>query len=308
MRRNSTKGLAHRVRKGVMIANLSSNDYSNFAHTNCMALRSVGVKCDSFTLNPHVFRYSESSTVVSPRSIAHILSGYDIIQIFHSDNYLLRYLPRNRPVFVYHTGTRYRLNSDAMNRAWNPVVERCFYDSPEFHDKGAKNATYIATAIDTERFAFSPSGNKRTLYGHFPSMPYVKGTKTISSIMNGRNFVCSTNRISHDVNMKRMSECDVYIEMLCTDQGGNTYGSFGVTAFEASAMGKQVITNSLHHHVYKSTYGDCPMLIANNENELRGAVDRSGGFLSDNGHHIRQWICDTHSLQATGNYLKKYLL
>lgn len=289
------------------VLNISSCDYSNFGHMNALALSSVGVVCANYCLQKHKFEYKSASPEIRVNKLMQIAHKFDLIQVFHSDLSLLQFIPQGKRVFVYHTGTRYRQNPEQMNATWNQVAERCFYDSPEFAHLGAKNATYIATAIDTNHFAFSPSGNKKTLFAHYPSNPEVKGTESVVRVMKGKNFVWSAELVSSPENMKRMAGCDVYVEMLSPEQNGKPYGSFGVTAFEAAAMGKLVITNSAFHEVYESVYGKAEMLIANSEKELENASEEADGFLSDGGGYIRQWVCDNHSLSATGLYLKRFL-
>lgn len=291
------------------VYNLTSNDYSNFAYTNCLALRSVGIECIALTLTPHTFSYEKSSHLTKPAALMRACADADLIQVFHSDPQLLALIPKTKRVFVYHTGTRYRQHPEKMNLIWNARAERCFYDSPEFAELGAKNATYIATAIDIDSLPAVPQIIGPTVFAHYPSMPHVKGTATIMRIASQRgvSLITSTDKIPHPENMVRMASCDCYIEMLCTEQTGHHYGSFGVTAFEAAAMGKLVITNSTNHHIYESTYGDDEMLIANSEKELAYCIDMAKDFRREDSMKIRQWIADTHSLTATGNYLKKFL-
>jgi hypothetical protein len=292
------------------VVNLTYSDYANFAYMNCQALRAVGVDCYALTATEHKFNYANSSEVASYGQMNEMCKDADLIQIFHSAEVLHRFIHLNsKRVFVYHTGTPYRMNPDKMNELWNPVAERIFIDSPEFYILGGKNVTYIATAIDTDKIPYSPSLNKKNVFAHYPSIPEVKGTRKIMQMMEKHNvdFKYSTERVSSEDNLKRMRSCDVYIELFAPMQDDKIYGSFGVTAFEASAMGKQVITNSVIHQVYTHTYGSDELLVANTEEEFHLAVETARKFKPKDGERIRQWIEDKHSLKATGNYLLQFL-
>lgn len=233
----------------------------------------------------------------------------DLIQMFHSHELLLNHISiEGKRVFVYHTGTIYRTDPVRMNKIWNPLAERVFIDSPEFYILGGKKVTYIATAVDTDKIKYLRPRNKRPLFAHYPSMPAVKGTQKIREMMyrHSVKFTASTHRVSSEDNLKRMAACDVYIELFAPLQGNNIYGSFGVTAFEAAAMGKRVITNSVIHQVYTHAYGSDELFIANTEEEFHAAVERAKDYSKQDSERIRQWIEDKHSLKATGNYLTKF--
>ena len=292
------------------VVNLTYSDYSNFAYMNCQALRAVGIDCYALTATEHKFNYANSSTLTSYEKMNEFCKDADLIKIFHSSELLYKNITlKGKRVFVYHTGTPYRMEPKRMNELWNPVVERVFIDSPEFYILGGKNVTYIATAIDTSKIPYSPSGNKKIVFGHYPSIPEVKGTDKIVEMMRKHRvkFNYSVHRVASEENLKRMKFCDVYIELFAPMQGEKIYGSFGVTAFEASAMGKQVITNSVIHQVYTHTYGSDELLIANTEQEFHSAIERARSFNPNDGERIRQWIEDKHSLKATGEYLSGFL-
>ena len=74
--------------------------------------------------------------------------------------------------------------------------------------------------------------------GHFPSKPAVKGSdKIVEAMKNVKGnfeFRYSDKRVSWEEQIKRMSECDIYVERFTKDSG------FGITALEAAALGKIV--------------------------------------------------------------------
>jgi hypothetical protein len=297
------------------VLNVCSNDYANFAFNNAKALRSVGVDCEAVSLTPHIFRYTECARVVNGAEMRRLAEQADIVQVFHTQAECLPFIPEGKRMTVYHTGTIYRQKPEKYNALFNPIVERVFIDSPEFFTLGGKNVTYVATAIDTDKIKRVQCFNDRTVFAHYPSLPETKGTETIIRVMAEfpeADFRYSTERVSHDENLKRMASCDVYIELMAQEQFGRPYGSFGVTAFEAAAMGKMVITNSAYHSVYEQAYGTSGWLcVANSVEALRGYIRRSIGCHPEDtrsrGAYTRAWIEAFHSYEATGKYLKKFL-
>ena len=288
-------------------------DYANLCYNLSKSLRSIGVQSESLTLKPHQFGYTEQSTRVSQSQMMEAIKNAECVIIGHSFAKFVDWIPKSKRVFVIHTGTRYRQDSENLNAIFDKVVERTFTDSPEFMELGAKLVTYVATAIDTEKIQQKKNTGWRIKFAHYPSNPDVKGTSKIVRMMSqlDADFETSNKRLHHEENLQRMSKCDVYIEMFATEQNGKIYGNAGVTAWEAAAMGKPVITNFLHDYVYRKAYGELPFFIANSEIEFNlkvenlNALDRVDyKLLSD---FVRNTIVERHSFEATGRYLLQYL-
>jgi len=295
------------------VVNLTLKDHANFAFNNAKALQAVGIDCEALTINSHRFGYREQARVVTWEEMVQAAEQADLIQIIHSQEQIYNLIkPLGKRTWVYHTGTTYRQAAKHHNQLLNHWVDRTFTDSPEFMKLGAKDITYIATAIDTDAIKFVPDQNHPLIFAHYPSRPANKGTAFIKSVMSQyktAKFICDETIIHHAQNMKRIAACDVYIEMFQPKQGTETYGSFGVTAFEAAAMGKSVITNSLYHEVYQQAYGQTGWLhICNTEESFKGLIHRimKYGIQAERKVKVREWIEEYHSLKATGNYLMKY--
>lgn len=298
------------------VLSISYDDYANFAHENANSLRAVGIDCIDLKRVKHPFSYGTESKVATSTEIQNQIKKADIVQLFHSDHTWLNYAYElGKRVFVYHTGTGYRLNPDNCNTIFNDKVERCFTDQCEFIGLGMKNETYIATAINTDKY--KPSNNVISApykAYHFPSNPSVKGTEKIKEMLlkieNGI-FKVNEDKVSHEAQIERMSECDIYIELFAPTQHGKPYGCFGVTAFEAAALGKIVFTNNIRQKVYSDAYGDCALIIANTELDF---IQKMKWILGLNEKHIvnlqeqsRNWVIQNHSYIATGLRLKKLL-
>ena len=297
-----------------MILFLTFNDYSNLCFNFSESLNSIGIKSKCLTLSSHPFGYEKQAIKVGLLGMMEAMESAEVIIIGHSSVHLLKSLSeqlKGKRVWVLHTGTPYRQAPERMNEEFNPIVEGTLTDSPEFMTLGGKNIHYIAGAIDTDKINFTPSNTTELTFAHYPSNAMNKGTKEIKQMMSEFpvKFVCNEDVIPHEENLKRISQCDVYIELFAPTQREKTYGSFGVTAFEAAAMGKVVVTNSLFDEVYEAAYGPSELVIANTESDFKGCIHQLIQLqsLDDLKQRNRFWIEKTHSYSATGTYLNTLL-
>lgn len=302
------------------ILSISHTDWANFAYTNCHALRSVGLHCDSVALCRHEFYREQGEILPDTKDIARRIADYDVIQFFHDNlNLFDLLLPAmiGKKIIVYHTSSFYRANSDRVNASMNPVVYRSVNAMPEFMGRGARNEVYMVGAVDTDRIA--PGGwvpNERPVFAHYPSNANVKGTAKIVELMATTrvNFLYSTDLVSYEDQLSRMNKCDVYIEMFTDRDGlGSAYGDFGITALEAAAMGKIVLTSSKHLDLYHSVYGEYQFFgWINTELEFTEKVkclnDLTGTECQGIGMETHAELVKNHSYKATGEYFLKNVL
>jgi len=291
-----------------MILFATYNDYSNLCFNFAESLKSIGVQAQALTLTPHAFGYEKQAKQVNHIGMVEAMERADLVIIGHSSIHILSFLPPGKNYWVLHTGTPYRQNPEKNNEAFKHAA-LTLTDSPEF--TLLHPMTYIAAAINTDELNYSTHQNSELTFAHYPSNHMNKGTDKIIKMMAEHpvRFKYSFDKQTHAENLKRISECDIYIELFATTQNGKTYGSFGVTAFEAAALGRIVITNSLFNEVYKSAYGSSELFICNDEPTFHNAIT----FLSqasdiENGKkRSRLWIEQKHSYTATGNYLNKLI-
>lgn len=279
--------------------NLSVDDYANMSHENANALRSVGVHCDDFSINRHAFNYATQSHKIHRDRIKDVVGNYDCVQIFHSDERLLKHVLEGKPkkIVVYHSGTRYRQNHEYYNKLFKDYKQ--LTDQTEFMKLG--KMSYIAPHTVLTSKLKRQDG--KLIIGHYPSNPSVKGTDGIEYVLNQfkEHFEIRVDRtkVSHEAQLKRMSECHVYIELFAPEQAGKQYGCFGVTAFEATGLGCHVITQNLNPKVYEDVYGACYFSLANDKESLYRAleelkdVDRNM-LLTPAGFYIN------HNIESTG--------
>lgn len=292
------------------VLNICRDDWANFAYDNAMALRSVGVDCSAYKLNPHVFKYGDEANVSSEANIVNKIKEADVVQIFHSDRSFLHHCKGKR-VIVYHTGTVYRQNHKMFNDIFNPVVDRSVIALGEFHNLGAKNEIYMVGAIDETKYEFIRQRGIH-LFAHYPSNEKVKGTEKILEMMSGYKLAYSSDKVPVKEQYERMQACDIYIELFSPDQDGKKYGSWGITALEAAAMGKIVVTQNLSSKVYEDNYGECPLFLCETEDDFRKTIyklaNASETYIKYRRILSRQWIEKKHSYRASGNYILKKIL
>lgn len=299
------------------IVNVCWDDYANFSFDNSMALRSVGLDATSVKSVKHPFGYSDQSLICNEDEIRRHIAASDIVQLMHSDKRFLQYAKMlKKRIVVYHTGTAYRVNPDVMNDIFNPHVWAAFTDQTEFIGTGMKNEQYVAGAINVRDYKqFGHEVRTPFVIAHYPSNPGVKGTDQIlemaRKLKGDFKFEYSLDKVKHEDQIKRMDLCDIYIELFKSVLNGKPYGCYGVTAFEAAAAGKVVVTQNIRPHVYAKAYGECPFIIANDEetfiSEVQKLINYKPLIISSIQTETYNWVIEKHSYEATGQRLKKLL-
>lgn len=297
------------------VLNISSNDWANYSYTNAKSLRTVGVHCEGVKLYPHSFGYAEQHPVVSYQSmIDKIHSGFDIIQVFNSDVRMAHALRGFKGrIVVYHTGTSYRRSSHEINQLFNPIVWKTVMVHGEFMGSGAKNETYLDRCVDVDALKPTYWMHQPYRFLHCPSNQKVKGTETIKRLFQlaDISIKCDTNILPHEQSIARMHNCDVYVELFNPTLDGKKYGHFGITAIEAAALGKVVVTQNLSNDVYEKHYGSCPLILVKDETDFLKKIQwlnaMSASDLSDLQQAHRKWAVEKHSYKANGERIKKIL-
>jgi len=297
------------------VLNISTNDWANYSYANAVALRSVGVQCDGLKIYPHSFGYDQQHPLASIQQMIEQIPRYDIVQIFNSDVRMLQLVRSFRgKVLVYHTGTSYRENAKEINKLFNPVVWKTCIAHGEFANQGAKNEVYIDRAVDTDNIKpYYKTPSEPYQFLHCPSNPKVKGTEAIKRMMRDcrTNFKADTEILNHSQSLERMRDCDIYVELFSPEVNGKKYGHFGITAIEAAAMGKIVVTQNLSSEVYQDNYGECPLILTKDENDFKNHIYWLKNMDDDELQGIqrahRKWAVEKHSFKAMGERLKTIL-
>lgn len=284
-----------------MILVASSNDYANLGHNVARSLNAVGIDCIDVCLSHHGLLYESQSNKVARGEIRMLSKIADYVIIMHSCPDVFAYCqPQNYA--VYHTGTRYRSNPSRFNKLFKGA-KKVLTDQTEFMHFGGMH--YVPSAVES----FEPKyhNRKTPIIGHYPSNKEVKGSDEIEKALKHHKIDFDYQQLRHSENLKRIENCDIYIELFKPTLNGRQYGCFGVTAIEAGMMGKIVITQDLNKHVYEETYGEHPFLLAEKPSDLPKLVDYAKENLDNLRKKTREIVYKNHTFEATGNRLKQIL-
>lgn len=285
------------------VLNICYEDHANFSYDNSLALQSVGVECDSVKTRSHPFNYAKQSDVKTMGEIQAMIEGYDVVQVMHSS---LLPFPIKKPQVVWHTGTIYRMGHASLNHVFKgvkPIIALGEFTvlCPE--------AEYVVGAVDTS--VFKPTFTHGNTFAHYPSDPLVKGSSYITTMcaMEGVNLDYSFDKVDYSAQLERMDYCDIYIELFALIQHGKPYGSWGITALEAAAMGKVVMTCHTTKDVYERVYGESELVVSNTESEFKSNLNKWKNSPDIVGKKVatRLWVERNHSYAATGERVKKIL-
>jgi len=289
---------------------LMSQDWANFGYGIYKSLQAVGSDVIGHKIGRHLFSYEEQLDVITPNQVKDIYKDCNLIILVHSDWELIELLPQGSNVINFATGTKYRSNPELINSKFNAPIS--LIALPEFQTL-APNPKYLVGAVESD-WAIKDIIGRRIRVGHFPSNPDIKGTEDIIRIISGMDceFIYSTERVSHTENLKRIYDCDIYVEMLASTQGGKPYGSFGITALEAAAMGKIVITQAINDNgLYENVYGINMLNFVKDElglkKTLSSLLQYKGDYLTGQMELTKEWMEKNHSYKATGIKLMGYL-
>jgi len=257
------------------------------------SLQSVGVEAKAITFHRHSFGYAEQAELCTDDLYAEYVAKADVVIAMHSV-----YKPCNKKVFVFHGGSAYRANFVRLNEFFNRIVAGTILQHWEFLDKGAKNPYWLLPPAD---LSIQPDYTYHgKAFAHYPRGTQ-KGTETILRAFDGIPITYSDKSVPHQENLNRMSQCDIYVEMVCQPE-------WGMTALEAAALGKIVITTFHGLEDYRKRFGECELVVANTGDELKEKVKE---ILSWTEKEIlgkkkatRKWVETLHSFEAVGRRLK----
>jgi len=294
------------------IISITYDDYANYMWNVTKALRTVGLDAECYKIIPSPSKYKEEATIMTNSKMRILVC--DVLQLMHTREQLLSYLPKHKRLFVYHTGTRYRQKQDVYNAMFNKRVERTFVDIPDLFNIKAKNCTLFPSPMNiTDKINYRPEGRK-LIVGHFHPKPFVKGSHLICNAMSqiqDVEFRYSSDLIPNDENLKRMAECDIIIDLMNNFQNGVPYGAWGVTTLEAAAMGKIVLSSDMFEDVYERFFDVCPVGKIDNEKGLIDFIkfyndmDINEFRMCQNVFH--EWVKSKHSYEASGKYFKQFI-
>lgn len=293
---------------------VSRDDWANIGYVFQESLRAAGVEALAITEKPHGFDYPIQAKQVDPSRWPHYFDKADVIINMHSMN-CSGPLP-DKHICVFYGGASYRRSPSAFTALFNPFVDCSIIQTGDLLGYGAKNEAWLLPAVDlnTIKPRFGIWG-RRLKIGHYPRSWPEKGGPAVESVIKRLqkkgfefDFLSSKERVSWAASIERMSECDIYVEALAPTHLGRKHGAWGVTALEAAALGKVVVTNFADLKLYEQIYGKCALQVANTELELEAALTRiletSRYDLENLQVDSREWVERYHSYHAVGQRLE----
>jgi|LSQX01.2.fsa_nt_gb glycosyltransferase involved in cell wall biosynthesis len=291
---------------------LCNNDWANVAYVYEKCLREVDIDAISFSSKKHHYGYPEQAILwKNINDIKSYVEECDVLIFVHSEYIETGVDLNNKIISVIHTGSRYRQNSKKINDIFNPLVDITF-SGGDVLGMGAKNEVWIQPAIDIKKIQpFYYKSKDKTIIAHYPSGS--KGYPIINDVigkLNRKNFMFKYDpiNVSWEDNLKRMSECDIYIEEMNSDQNGIPLYIFGIQAIEAASLGKIVCSRFPMFDKYEETFGECGLIPTNTPEILKEKLEE---FLSmDDSDFIelqkksRRWVENCHSYKVIGKRFK----
>ncbi len=296
-------------------------DWAYVGYTLAQCLKTVGIEANMLVKIPYTFRpgcgipffedmgkvrrYAEKADIIQFMNGQWVETGIDL---------------SSKRVFVYYGGSNYRLKPKELSDKFNPIVEKSIIQTGDLFGLGAKNETWLLPAIDTAvlKPVYKRTSNK-IIIGHFPSST-AKSTTQINKVIqqlvskygNRFEYVSSTEVLNWDKHIERVSKCDIYIEACSPKQYFQgkylKYGEWGISAIEAAALGKIVITHFLSHKRYEQEYGQSELCVANTPSDIADHLDELLALSDDELLKCREatrgWVEKFHSFKAVGAKLK----
>lgn len=291
-------------------------DHANLIYHLVNSLRYHNLLVDGFKIDGSCSFYKNSIPKIDRIKFKELTNEYKIVTFGHSEYYEPEKRKHKNKFFVLHGGSKYRQNPKKINKIFNRMVEKTIIQTGDLLDLGAKNQEWILPAINIDEIRPSFGGIEKYIrISHFPSNPKIKGSETINLVLkkvteNNKRVIYnnSSKTLNFEDNLKRISLCDIYIEAVAPTEtllsNGAKYGEWGLTALEASALGKIVITHFLSKERYEKEYGTCPLLVANNKEELEKNIDfilsLSNKEILDLKKLHREWVEKLHSYKSIG--------
>jgi len=280
---------------------VARDDYANLGYLLSKSLNSVGVEAKAVSFNPNDFNYPETAELCDMESYLRDAANADIIVAMQSQYFQCNLT--GKKLFVFHGGSIYRHNSSRLNNAFNQIVTGTIIQHWDFLDRGAKNESWLLPPVDT-KFIQPDYKYHDKIFAHYPHKADMKGSDKIIKTLKEANFAYDYTAVDWLDNLKRIAECDIYIEQLCPHE-------WALTALEAAALGKIVITTFRGLDEYRKQYGECELVIANTEDELRQKVNEIMGWdeaqILTKKIATRNWVVKYHSLEAVGQRLREII-
>lgn len=294
------------------------DDWANVAYLLQESMRAVGVNALAVTQKPHGFDYADQATIMPYKEQQALADESKIVVHMHSR---MTVKPTKEGVHhvAFHGGAKYRFAAAQNNNQFNKFVDCTLIQTADLLGLGAKNEEWILPPIDLK--AIKPKFgilDTKVKVAHYPRSAREKGSVAINRVMAGIKkdkalgkklaYTYDSTRVEWAKNIERMRQCDIYIETMAPLHMKHPHGVWGMTALEAAALGKIVVTNFKGLKRYESEYGPCALQVADTEEQLDHVMRRLLAMSVDELESLqittREWVEKYHSFEAVGKRLK----
>ena len=292
---------------------LSKSDWANLSYFYEKSLNAVGIEAKAFSKTRHRYYPKQVKLYKNIKEIKEYIQDADVVMFVHSVYTETGVSLKNKIVCVVHTGSAYRQNSKKLNKIFNPIVDVTF-SGGDVLGMGAKNEIWVQPAIDINKIQpsyFNPKPKDKVVIAHYPSG--TKGypiIKDVISKLKRKNFIFKydSTKVPWENNLKRMSECDIYIEEMNPEQKGIPLYVFGIQAIEAAALGKVVCSRFPMFNDYEKIFGSCGLIPTNTPEILKDTLEKFL-YMSDLDFielqkKSREWAVNCHSYKVIGERFK----
>lgn len=298
---------------------LATEDDANWGYILSKILELQGYEVTGMKLRQHPFNYPKEMELTNLAEMNAATRHADLVIFPQFDLTIMNAIDlTGKKVGICHAGTFFRQNKKYCNEILNPLMTFQWVMGHDMWDPGTINKFYMGLGIDTD-FITPDFTDYNITIKHSPSSNDRKGSPKIIQILERLKskypFITidiRMDRCSWEENLRRVKPCDIYIDELMLYQGTQILGAYGMSALEAAAMGKIVVSNNLWAEHYRAEYGVYEMIQAtNNEGEMFQRLERLILMTPDERLFLKQktraWVEAFHSLKSTGDRLIKKL-
>ena len=302
---------------------IAHDDWCNVGTEWALACQSIGMKSLAICWQRAMWHYIHGSVQIHDNDeLQRISDGADVVVHMHTHIAPIKRVPGQKWI-VFHGGSRFRRDPATHISTQNPLVDMTWIQTGELFGFGCKNEHWMMPAIDTEYLQPHFSDPRRISedglrFAHYPRVAgngiVKKGTKGIVKIACDVERLRENFRWSYGLepklwveNMERMSQPDIYIERL-----SRSCKEWGITAMEAAALGKVVITQFESKERYEREFEcECPFVISNTPEELKEKImwllDIPPEEIIEIQKRTRDWVCKVHGYEPTARRIQKHL-
>lgn len=295
-------------------------DWAGMAAHFAEATRRTGREAVSYAKYHHTFEYIVSDKIWQTLGAIHELPDAEVVVLMHTSflDRKISFIDSSKQLIgAFHGGPPFRGNEELIIERLRKRHGVHFHliQTPEMYVPGDSNYL-IGGVVDTDYLKphYYNGDKRRLVFAHYPRPTgrglITKGTDRVvealsaSSYSSRIKFVADTKQKPWAKHMERVSKCDVYVEKL------SPIPEFGLSALEAAALGKIVITQSAKNRdEYERLWGEAPILHAYNALELRRTVNKilswSREEIIERQKLSRKWAEDCHSMKSVGRRLNR---